>query len=453
MSSWRQGSSSARSWRYAGARWRQRPIQSPARVGGVRTRLGARRGLVWAARLSPLLLCGLGLAQAIGLLSEPWWLIFLFVNLPVAGLRQVGVRHPVPHHYPGRRVGPVRRRLRPARDRHLRRAALERLRLRLITDGRSAYAHMRQLERIARLVLPRGAQVYWVVQAILLWDVHVLTALEGWQARSGRHVRAWLESLGRSKRSPPLAALAHAHPDWAVPELDESACQVEAEQAGHPLLPPDRRVDNDVALGPHGSFLLVTGSNMAGKSTYLRAIGTNVVLAQAGGPVCARAFRMPPLALCTSMRVVDSLEEGVSTFLAEVLRLKQVVDLARVDDGRAHAVLPARRGPPGHQHCRTPDRGAGRPSVPARAGRDRRRLDARPDAGRHAGAGRGAHAVHFRETLRTGPAGPIMTFDYRLAPGLATSTNALRLVALLGLDDGAGRRVRRIGPRRSGRRE
>ena len=139
------------------------------------------------------------------------------------------------------------------------------------------------------------------------------------------------ETLGEIEALAAFAALAHAHPDWAVPEIDAHAERLDAEQAGHPLLPPDVRVDNDVQLGPPATFLLVTGSNMAGKSTYLRTIGSNIVLAQAGGPVCARSWRMPPLTLWTSMRVVDSLERGVSTFLAEVLRLKQVVDAARTD--------------------------------------------------------------------------------------------------------------------------
>jgi len=310
---------------------------------------------------------------------------------------------------------------------------LDRLRLTLTGDGRPAHVEMRQLERLTRLVLPRSAQVYWVVQALLLWDVHVLAALEGWQARIDGRARIWLETLGDIEALAALAGLAHLHPDWAVPSIDASVGLVEAEQTGHPLLAPGTRVDNDASLGGPGTLLLVTGSNMAGKSTFLRTLGTNIVLAQAGGPVCARAFRLPPLALCTSMRVVDSLERGVSTFLAEVLRLKQVVDAARADTGER---TPCYLLDEILQGTNTADRqiaarrvmrfllASG--AIGAVSTHDLTLADA-PDLAA------AARAVHFSDTLTAGPAGPVMTFDYKLRPGLATSSNALRLVELLGL--------------------
>ena len=375
-----------------------------------------RRGLLWAARLSPVLLCGLGLAQATGLLPWPVWLPFLLINLflwqllgnqAYATLSRISTLEGAFRQYAASFD------LLSTTD--VRGAAAQTAAARtLTTDGRSAYAQMRHLERLTRLVLPRSAQVYWVVQAILLWDVHVLAALEGWQARIGPRARVWLETLGEIEALAALAGLAHAHPDWAMPEIDETACQLEAQQAGHPLLRPTYAVDNDVALGPPGTFLLVTGSNMAGKSTFLRTLGTNIVLAQAGGPVCARAFRMPPLALCTSMRVVDSLERGVSTFLAEVLRLKQVVDSARADDGRSHALLPARRDPPGHQHRRAPDRRAASDPLLARARRDRRGLDARPDPGRRPGPRRRGPPRPLQRNAHRRPRRP--RHDVRLSP-------------------------------------
>jgi DNA mismatch repair ATPase MutS len=280
--------------------------------------------------------------------------------------------------------------------------------------------------------------VYWVVQSIVLWDVHVLAALEGWQARIGPHARAWLAALGDIEALAALAALAHAHPDWATPTIDETARYLEARQAGHPLLAPETRVDNDVALGPPGTFLLVTGSNMAGKSTFLRTIGTNIVLAQAGGPVCAHTFHMPPLALYTSMRVHDSLERGVSTFLAEVLRLKQVVDAAREAEagGRVLCYLldeilqgtnTAERQIAAQRVIRFM---LARGAIGAVSTHDLTLADA-PEFTAV------AHRVHFSETLQrdAGRGGPVMTFDYRLEEGLATSTNALRLLELLGLDE------------------
>jgi hypothetical protein len=400
-----------------------------------------RRALLWTSRLSPVLLCVLGVAQAIGVLAWPVWLFFPFVNAFVwqflgtrayATLARISAQEGAFRQYAAS--------LALLSTASFKAPILERLLLTLTAAGRSAYAHMRDLERITRLVVPRSALAYWVVQVILLWDVQVLAALEGWQTRAGTHARAWLAALGEIEALAALAALAHAHPDWAMPEIDETACQIRivAQQAGHPLLAPDTRVDNAVALGPPGTFLLVTGSNMAGKSTYLRTIGANIVLAQAGGPVCARTLRMPPLALCTSMRVVDSLERGVSTFLAEVLRLKQVVDLAR--DGMGESSL-----------CYLLDeilQGTNTDERQIAARRVIRFLLARgaigavsthdlslADAPDFAVA---AHCVHFSETLTAGPDGPIMSFDYRLESGLATSTNALRLVEMLGLETDGG---------------
>src|SRR5262249_19197850 len=118
-------------------------------------------------------------------------------------------------------------------------------------------------------------------------------------------------------------------PGWAFPELVDVEGQTPllvGRSMGHPLLPPAVCVGNDVTLGPPGTLLLVTGSNMSGKSTLLRAIGVNVTLAQMGGPVCAQTLQLPPVALATSMRISDSLEYGVSYFMAELQRLKQVVD-------------------------------------------------------------------------------------------------------------------------------
>jgi DNA mismatch repair ATPase MutS len=305
----------------------------------------------------------------------------------------------------------------------------------LHANGHSAATHIHTLERIARCVIPRGAMVYWVIQMICLWDLHVQAALEEWQATVGPNLREWLAALGEIEALAALAALAHAHPGWAIPEIESTACQVAAEQAGHPLLAPGIRVDNDITLGPPGTFVLVTGSNMAGKSTYLRTIGVNIVLAQAGGPVCARAFRMPSLELCTSMRVVDSLERGVSTFFAEVVRLKQVVDVVRqaADEHIVCYLLDEIL-----QGTNSAERQIAvrrvvrflltRRAIGAISTHDLALADL-PELGEH------AHLVHFQETLTDAPQGPIMSFGYRLQPGLATSTNALQLVAMLGLDE------------------
>jgi hypothetical protein len=397
-----------------------------------------RPALLWMARISPVLLCAFGLANVTGIVNWPVWLLILFINVvlwQVYGQQAYATLSRVASHESALRQYVAGFDLLSAAS--VDAARLAELHGALHVNGRSAAAYTRSLERIGRCVIPRSALVYWVVQLICLWDVHVLAALDDWRAKVGPSLRAWLESLGEFEALAALAGLVHAHPDWALPAIDTTACRLEAQQAGHPLLAPGTRVDNAVTLGPVGTFVLVTGSNMAGKSTYLRTIGTNIVLAQAGGPVCAHAFVMPPLALCTSMRIVDSLEAGVSTFLAEVMRLKQVIEVARrVDADHTMCYLldevlqgtnSAERQIAVRQVIRylLRQRAIGAVSTHDLALADVTEFDER------------ATLVHFEETLTAGPHGPTMTFGYRVQPGVATSTNALRLVAMLGLDDGA----------------
>jgi DNA mismatch repair ATPase MutS len=174
-----------------------------------------------------------------------------------------------------------------------------------------------------------------------------------------------------------LAGLAFDNPDWVRPEILEGDDCIRAEGLGHPLIPRPRRVVNDVVVGPPGDLLLVTGSNMSGKSTLLRSIGVNLALAYAGGPVCATRFSAPPVRLYTSMRIHDSLEAGVSHFMAALRRLKRIIDAARqgrVEDGRLCYLID---DPAGHQQRGAADRGARCISPAPGARRDRGGHDAR----------------------------------------------------------------------------
>ena len=172
--------------------------------------------------------------------------------------------------------------------------------------------------------------IYLPLQVFFLWDFHFLGLIERWQRRSRKHVRRWFEALGELEALSSLAGLAHDNPGWPFPTVEVRVPKgIEALGQGHPLLPEQDRVPNDVAVGPPGTFLFVTGSNMSGKTTLLRALGTNIVLAQAGAPVCAARLRMSPLVLVTDMRIHDSLVDGVSMFMAALHQLKRVVDSAR----------------------------------------------------------------------------------------------------------------------------
>jgi MutS-like protein len=300
------------------------------------------------------------------------------------------------------------------------------------------------LAKLARMAgwseLRSGAPIFhFPIQALTLWDFHVVFALERWRARSGRHVRAWLDTLGSVDALATLSMVRADQPAWSMPRVDTALDTLKATALGHPLLPDDRRVANDVEVGPPGTILLITGSNMSGKSTLLRAIGLNAVMAQAGAPVCATMFEMPTADLQTSIRVQDSLELGLSYFMAALARLKQIVDAAL-----RHGSGQAQRGPaPGRvllylldevlQGTNSVERGIAVRAVV------RHLLDARAigvmTTHDLALAGEeplkpAARLAHFTEQVH--PDGT-MTFDYRLRPGLATSTNALRLMQLIGI--------------------
>src|SRR5262249_32123673 len=148
------------------------------------------------------------------------------------------------------------------------------------------------------------------------------------RTRSGQHVRAWLDAVGEFEALSALAGYAYERPADPFPEISGAEARFEAEGLGHPLLPEARCVRNDVALGGDVRLLMVSGSNMSGKSTLLRSVGVAAVMALAGAPVRARRLRVGALSVGASIRVTDSLQDGASRFYAEITRLRKLVDLA-----------------------------------------------------------------------------------------------------------------------------
>ncbi len=304
-------------------------------------------------------------------------------------------------------------------------------------DSRSAIAELRRLSRIMDLADLRFSQLHGVIQALTLWDVHVLALAEAWKARTGTRARGWFAALGEFEALSALAGLRYDNPDWCFGRFVDARAQptITATAIAHPLLADNGRVANDVTVGPPGTFLLVTGSNMSGKSTLLRSIGINAVLAQAGGPVCAATFSLPPVVLGTSIRVQDSLGDGVSLFLAELTRLKQIVDAAsavKPDDDRLELYLldEILHGTNTVERQiavrRVMKHLVAQRAIGVISTHDLSLADAEPLASR-------ANPVHFRESFSDTTAGRRMTFDYQLRPGKATTTNALALLDMVGL--------------------
>lgn len=391
---------------------------------------------IWSARITALLIVGGIVLQAAGVLAQPYWLAVVILGRIVrSGTRRL-VADGAPL-LPAVQLTALRSHR--AMFDVLEHATFDSPALAqyaaLLRTAPGAASQLARLERVASWVEVRHSpMLHFALDWLLLWDLHVAVALERWRRDAGQRVREWMDALGSVEALSALGTLAHDQPDWAFPSLDDTgATMLEASALGHPLLPNASRVANDVTVGPPGTFLLVTGSNMSGKSTLLRAIGVNAVLAQAGGPVCASRYRSHRLSIETSIRVEDSLTGGVSLFMAELRRIKRIVDSARARDGRPPVlylldeILHGTNSAERRVAARTViahllDAGA----IGVVTTHDLTLAADGPIA-------RAARPVSFAESVDRSTETPTLHFDYRLRDGLATSSNALALLEIVGL--------------------
>jgi hypothetical protein len=315
--------------------------------------------------------------------------------------------------------------------------ALVALQKRLRESGSSATQEMASLSRIVGFLDARNNEVFrFFIGPMLMWDLWCALALDAWRRRAGKVAFGWFRALAELEALASLAGFAFERPDHVFPEIVAEPT-FEAVALGHPLIEADKRVCNDVTVAGPGYALVVTGSNMSGKSTLLRAAGINVVLANAGAPVCAKSMRIGRLIVATSMRVSDSLDEGTSRFYAELKKLKLVLDLSRKAkkaDGKEGVVLflldEILHG------TNTRERLIGARAI-------LRELLAQGAMGAVSTHDLGlgdlegempefVRNVHFEEQV----ANETMTFDYKLRTGIVQSSNALRLMRIVGLDVG-----------------
>lgn len=186
----------------------------------------------------------------------------------------------------------------------------------------------RRIDRLSYIISQLNAR--YNAFAILLnlfglWDLQWMLRLERWRAAEAESLAVWFDTLAHFEALSSLATTVYNHPDWVFPVFTEKK-QLEAEALGHPLLPADQRISNQVTLPTEGHIKLLTGSNMAGKSTFLRTVGLNIVLANAGLAVCSSSMELPRLKVYTSMRTQDALHESTSSFYAELKRLKIIIE-------------------------------------------------------------------------------------------------------------------------------
>jgi len=309
--------------------------------------------------------------------------------------------------------------------RQFRSPLLARLRSGIDADGRPASARIAHLRRLIEMLDSRDNLFVRAVGPLILWTTQTAMSIEAWRAENGRYVSGWLDAVSEIEALSALANYAWEHPADPFPQFcSDGGIQFEGEEMGHPLLAEDQCVRNSICLKAPLRALVVSGSNMSGKSTLLRTAGVNTVLAMAGAPVRAKRLSLAHLSLGASIRTVDSLEEGHSRFMAEILRLKQVLELPTP----AFFLLDELLG-----GTNSHDRALGSEGlIRALLERGAIGLLTTHDLALSQIAAELAPAaanVHFEDRLENGR----LVFDYRVRPGVVTRSNALDLMRAVGL--------------------
>ncbi len=302
------------------------------------------------------------------------------------------------------------------------------VRKRLEVEGRPASWQIARLRRFVELLDQRDHVAVRAIGPLVLWTTQLAFAVEAWRKRSGPAIARWIEAVGEIEALNSLAGYSYERPEDPFPVIREEGVWLDGEGMRHPLLAAERAVANDVRLGDGLRLMIVSGSNMSGKSTLLRTVGVNVVLALAGAPVRARRLCLTPFALGASIQVRDSLLEGQSRFYAQIVRLRRIVDLSQGPLPLLFLLDELLHGT--HSH----DRRIGAEAI-------LRGLVERGAVGLVTthdlalteiaeGLGDRAANVHFEDRIEAGE----MKFDYRLRPGKVQKSNALELMRSIGLE-------------------
>jgi hypothetical protein len=299
------------------------------------------------------------------------------------------------------------------------------LRKALDVHGHPASHRIRKLRHLVEMLDSRDNVFVRTFGPLLLWTTQLGMAVEAWRIENGPYIAGWLDAISELEALSSLANYAWENPDDPFPEFVEGEPVFIGEELGHPLLSRDRCVRNSVSLAAPLRLLIVSGSNMSGKSTLLRTIGVNAVLALAGAPVRAKRLRLSRLSLGASITTTDSLEEGYSRFMAEVMRLKQVLEL---DPPSLFLLDELLGGTNSH------DRALGSEGlIRALLARGAIGLVTTHDLSLTRVAAELAPAaanIHFEDRLVDGR----LEFDYRVRPGIVERSNALDLMRAAGLD-------------------
>ncbi len=299
----------------------------------------------------------------------------------------------------------------------------------LSVAGKAASLRIAKLSRLTDWLDSSDHILVRALRHLVLWREQLAIAFEKWRAQSGPHVGTWIRAVAEFEALSSLAALAFERPSWTTPDIIESAGPwFEAVALQHPLLSPESCVPNDLELNRERRLLVVSGSNMSGKSTLLRAVGLNAVLAWAGAPVAAKTLRISPVQIGASIRVSDSLQDHRSRFLAEITRIRQIVDLTKTGAPVLFLMDELLSGTNSH------DRRIGAAGIV----RELLRSNAVGLITTHDLAltnieedvNSGVLNVHFEDQMN----GTEMVFDYKLKAGVVRRSNAIELMRAVGLD-------------------
>jgi hypothetical protein len=300
------------------------------------------------------------------------------------------------------------------------------LRAVLNVEGLPVSRRIARLERWVDMMDSSNVPLLRAILPAVLWRLQAAMGIDAWRRRNGRHVGAWVRAVAEFEALSSFASLKFERPQWAFPALLEGDAHFEAQALQHPLMPPATCVPNDVTIGGSLRLLIVSGSNMSGKSTLLRSVGLNAVLAWAGGPVAAQEMHLSPLHVGASIRAVDSLQDNRSRFFAEITRIREIVELTR-SEPVLFLLDELLSGTNSHDR-RIGASGVVRALVEAGAiglltTHDLALAEIESDLGS------GAANVHFDDQILAGR----IEFDYRLRPGVVTHSNALELMRAIGL--------------------
>lgn len=294
-------------------------------------------------------------------------------------------------------------------------------------EGKTAFKQVNKLVKLWESISNRYNAFHIFFNILTLWDYQCMIALEAWKDRSGKEVKRWFDTIGEVEALCSLAVIGHDHPDWAVPEVAaEDAAQVRATAMGHPLL-GEKRVCNDLeVIKPH-DILLITGSNMSGKSTLLRTVGINLILAYAGAPACASVFRCSILEIYTCMRTSDNLEQNISSFYAELLRIKMILHAAK--EGRQvffllDEIFKGTNSRDRHTGAKVLIRELSRQGAVGLVSTHDLELSELEKE-----SGGSIKNYHFREYYQDNQ----IQFDYKLRPGVSETRNAIYLMRMAGI--------------------